>query len=69
MLTERLTLITVTHNLQADMLEVKWLNDILKDGEVISSVPQRSTYDRGRKDQFISDVGADAAKYISMVGW
>jgi hypothetical protein len=68
-LTEQKTLASVNHNIVANVLEVKWLNEILRDGETISSIPHRCSYGVDQKAQFEADLGADAAAYIAMAGW
>ena len=69
-LTEQKTLASINHNIVSSSLEVKWLNEILRDGEVIQSIPHRGSYQVESKDQFIADVGADvAAPYVALAGW
>ena len=69
-LTEQKTLASIDHNIISNNIEVKWLNEISRDGEVISSVPHRGAYGVAQKDQLIADLGADvAAPYIALVGW
>lgn len=69
-LTEQKLLASVNRNIIGNTLEVKWLNEILRDGEVISSIPHRCAYGIDQKDQFIADLGAEvAAPYIALAGW
>ena len=68
-LTEQKILSSVTHNVTANTVDVKWLNQILRDGEVISETPHRCAYHTEQKDQFTADLGIDAPKYLAMVGW
>lgn len=68
-LIEQKVLASINHNIIANTLEVKWLNEILRDGEVVSSIPHRGTYSLETKDQFIADVGDASAQYITLAGW
>ena len=69
-LTEQKTLASVNHTIIGNTMEVKWMNEILRDGEVISRIPHRCSYQVEQKDQFIADLGATvAAPYIAMAGW
>lgn len=68
-LTEQKKLASVNHNITSNTLEVKWLNEILRDGEVISSIPHRGSYQVEQKAQFVADLGVEADKYIALAGW
>ena len=69
-LAEQKILTSINHNVVSNTLEVKWLNKILRDGEVISSIPHRGSYGVDQKDQFIADVGAtESAPYLVLTGW
>ena len=50
-------------------IQVKWRNTVTKDGEVISAKDHYRLYPSDQKDQFITDVGTDADKYIAAIGW
>jgi hypothetical protein len=70
-LTEQKTLHSINHIQATNTLEVKWHNEILRDGEVTSSIPHRGTYTLETKDQFIADIN-DSSKsdqYLTLTGW
>ena len=68
MFEERKVLNQVTILQANKLVAVQWLNEILKDGKVISSVPHRCTYSAAEKERFISEVeGAEA--YVAIIGW
>lgn len=49
-------------------IHVKWLDQILRDGEVISSIPHRKSYGAGQQAEFEAEVdGADA--YVGLIDW
>ena len=76
-LTEEKALASVNVIVEASTIEVKWLNRIKRDGEVISLFPFRCCYGQDQKDQFIADLEnsdnggtpGQAAPYIAAVGW
>lgn len=76
-LTEEKALASVEVLTEASLIQVKWINRILRDGAIISQVPHRCAYSQEQKDQFIADIenpangGAPgmAAPYIAAVGW
>lgn len=69
-ITERRTLASINHNRIANTLEVKWCDEILRDDEIILSVPHRCVYEMSQRDQFIADVGDTvAAPYLVAAGW
>lgn len=68
MLTEQMILKSVTINLSTSSAEVEWRNEILRDGEVISSVPYRRAYMESEKAEFLTDVDG-AENYITALGW
>lgn len=68
-LTEIRNLVSVSHNLAANTLDVKWEDVILRDGVPVTSTPFRRAYGIENKDQFILDLGPDAAKYLAAAGW
>lgn len=49
-------------------INVCWVNQVLRDGEVISEIPHRCAYGPEQKDQFLADV-ADGAQYVAILGW
>lgn len=69
-LAEEKALANVEVCVEANAIQAKWINRILRDGVVISEVPHRCAYGVEMKEQFISDLGAGvAAPYIAAVGW
>jgi len=76
-LTEEKALASVEVITESSTIQAKWVNRILRDGEVISQVPHRCAYTGDQKDQFITDIenpangGAPgmAAPYVAAVGW
>ena len=68
-LSEQKVLYSVTHNVVTNSFEVKWLNEILRDGEVISSTPHRASYSIDQKGNMSLDLGVDAEKYFVLAGW
>lgn len=67
-LTKERVLESVECNLTANIASVKWLNNIVEDGVVISSTPHRCCYAAEQKDQFLAEVEG-AAAYIAIMGW
>ena len=69
-LTESTTLDDVTHDLTANTVTVTWRDHIFKDGVEIDSarVARTKTYTDADKEAFTFDLGADAAKYVSLFG-
>lgn len=49
-------------------VNVCWVNQIVRDGEVISEIPHRCAYGPEQKEQFLAEV-ADAAQYVAILGW
>lgn len=68
MLTEQKVLRSVELVVDAGTAHAKWVNQILRDGDVISEVPHRETYTKERKDRFLSEV-PNAGSYITALGW
>lgn len=76
-LTEEKVLSNVEVCVEASAIQVKWINRILRDGQVISQLPHRAAYIQGQKEQFVADIenpangGAPgmAAPYIEAIGW
>lgn len=66
--TEQRILSQVTHLPAADAVNVQWTNQVLKDGDVLSSTYERKAYTKAQKDEFLAEV--DGAKlYIKAFGW
>jgi len=76
-LTEEKVLANVEVCVKESAIQVKWVNRILRDREVISQVPHRCAYSQDQKDQFVTDIENPgnggtpgmAAPYIAAVGW
>lgn len=68
MFEEKTILANVELLVAANCIQVKWLNQILKDGVVISEVPHRKAYMQDQKAEFIAEVEG-AQKYIDAMGW
>lgn len=67
-LTEQKVLAEINCLQQANAIQVRWDNQILRDGEVISSVPHRKAYSVDQKTEFLAEVeGAEA--YVTAMGW
>lgn len=59
---------SVELNIPGNTASVKWSNNIVEDGVVLTSVPHRCCYAAEHKDQFLADVeGAEA--YVAILGW
>jgi hypothetical protein len=68
MLTEQQILKSVEILPTQNAINVCWMNQILRDGEIISEIPHRCAYMQDQKDQFLADVeGGD--KYVAAIGW
>jgi len=67
-LTEEKVLASVEVCIEASTINVKWLNRIKRDGEVISEVPHRCAYSQSQKEQFVAEVEGGSA-YVAAVGW
>lgn len=68
-LTECKILHSIEYNFSNNTLNVEWRNEILRDTEIISSIPHRCCYAVAEKLSFIKDVGIDAEQYIALAGW
>ena len=67
-LTEQKILKSVEVLSSINSIQVEWANQVLKDGEVISSIPHRSSYMAGEQERFLAEVeGAD--KYVGLIDW
>lgn len=67
-LTERKVLRSVEVLTQQKTANACWENQILRDGEILSSVPHRCAYGIEQKEQFLAEVD-NAAAYIAILGW
>lgn len=68
MITKQKTLASVEIGVETQTINVKWLNRIVEDGEVISSIPHRCCYSIEQKEQFLAEVEG-AAGYVAAAGW
>ena len=67
-LEERKILASVDIQPTSNTVNVRWDNQILRDGVVVSTTPHRTAYSVDQKDAFLAEVeGAD--KYIAALGW
>ena len=69
MLTEQQVLKSVEVLAQANAINVLWEDQILRDGEVVSASNFRRAYGAGQREQFESDLGVDASKYVELIDW
>lgn len=67
-LTEERVLAEVTWLVEADTMQVRWDNNILRDGARIYRVPHRKAYSKNQKQEFADEV-AGATKYLTAAGW
>lgn len=70
MLTERKLLksVEIVNSEAEKTANVLWLNQILRDGDIIAGTNHRQSYTKEEKDQFIADV-QDGWDYISLLQW
>jgi hypothetical protein len=68
MLTEQKILAEVAIHHDTDQILVRWQEQILRNGEVISSVPHRKAYSKYEKENFSQEVEG-AEKYLSLTNW
>lgn len=68
MIIERKILKSVEVNYESNAFNVCWLNEIVKDDVVISSIPHRCAYDETCRESFIAEVDG-AESYLSLVNW
>jgi len=69
MLTKRNVIIAVRHVVAANTLEVHSVTEVLENGAVIGSNRTDRAYMPEEKVDFELDMGADAAKYLTLAGW
>lgn len=67
-LTEQRVLSQVTTLPQQNAINVQWADQILRDGEVISSTFHRKAYTADQKADFLAEVEG-AAGYVAVMGW
>ena len=67
-LTEQRILNQVTTLPQQGAVNVQWADQILRDGEVISSTYHRKAYGELNKAEFLAEVEG-AENYIGALGW
>lgn len=67
-LTEGKKLVKVALLLDSQTIDVKWENQIFRDGELISSIPHCKAYSAEQKDDFLTEVDG-AAEYIRSINW
>ncbi len=68
MLEEKKVLAEVSVYIDSQTISVRWDNQILKDGEVISYIPERMSFAKEEKNFFLQNVSG-AEKYIEAIGW
>lgn len=67
-LTESTILKSVTVRQDVSTIEVCWVNQILRDGEVVSETPHRKAYSEDQRTEFEAEVEG-AAAYLAAAGW
>jgi len=67
-ITRKKTLASVEIMVESNTINVKWLNNIIEDGEVLSSIPHRCCYSIEQKEQFLTEV-ENGQQYVTAVGW
>lgn len=70
-LSERRILSSVNLRIDIQCIEVCWLDQVLRDDEVISSVPFRRAYDRNSRELFLADLAQypTAPHAVTAIGW
>ena len=68
MITKNKVLASVEIGVETQTVNAKWLNQIIEDGAVISSIPHRCSYSADQKEQFLADV-PDGQPYVTAAGW
>ena len=69
MLAKNRVLQSIMHNMIANTIEVRWLNQIEDGGIVLSSIPEIGTYTPETKSALTSDLGELANSFIANAGW
>lgn len=67
-LTEQRVLNQVTVLPNEATVNVQWMDQILRDGQVVASTPHRKAYTADQKDAFLVEVDG-AGNYINALGW
>ncbi len=67
-LTEQRILNQVTVLPNANAINVQWLNQILRDGEVIQQQYHRKAYGPGQQAEFLAEVEG-AENYVGLIQW
>lgn len=67
-LTEQRILKQVAVLPEQNAVNVQWVDQILRDGEVISEVPHRKAYTQDQSAAFAAEVDG-AAAYMEALGW
>jgi hypothetical protein len=49
-------------------INVLWVDQIMRDGEVVSELNHRKAYTQDQREAFLTEVGGGAA-YVAAVGW
>lgn len=65
---EKKVLSQVTVLLVANAINVRWENQVLRDGTVISTVPHRKAYGKGQREEFLAEVEG-AESYVNQIDW
>jgi len=68
MLSEKTVLNQVTILPEQSTINVRWSDQVLRNGKVISEVFRRKAYSQAQMAEFEAEV-EDAAMYASAVGW
>lgn len=69
--TEDKILVTVEINVQSNTVNIAWANRVLKDGEVISSIPHRGAYPLDDDGEIIApgtDIGFKLVELLGCAG-
>lgn len=66
--TEQRVLNQVTILIEQSAVNVQWLDQVLRDGEVIASTPFRKAYSSTQKAEFAADM-AHPESYFAILGW
>lgn len=68
MITKNKQLASIEIGVETQTINVKWLNQIIEDDVVISSIPHRCAYSILQREQFIAEVGG-GEQYAIAAGW
>lgn len=67
-LTEQRVLKSIETLPAANAINVLWVDQVLRDGDVISETNHRRAYTQTQKDEFLAEVEG-AAGYVLALGW